>query len=99
MWREKYTSVTSRYRKARIIDYVMQSAGYKNRKTVIRLLSSKKAPPNKKKKGRRRIIGLKELQVIKKIWFLMGPQSDKNECTERGKRGQEIYRLDKNSVP
>ena len=72
VWREKYTSVTSRYRKARIIDYVMQSAGYKNRKTVIRLLSSKKAPPNKKKKGRRRIIGRKELQVIKKIWFLMG---------------------------
>ena len=72
VWREKYTSVTSRYRKARIIDYVMQSAGYKNRKTVIRLLSSKKAPPNKKKKGRRRIIGLKELQVIKKLWFLMG---------------------------
>ena len=26
-------------------------------------------------------------------------QSDKNECTERGKRGQGIYRLDKNSVP
>ncbi len=25
--------------------------------------------------------------------------SDKNKCTERGKRGQEIYHLDKNSVP
>ena len=77
VWREKYTSVTSRYRKARIIDYVMQSAGYKSRKTVIRLLSSKKAPPNKKKKGRRRIIGRKELQVIKKLWFLMGAMPQK----------------------
>ena len=72
VWREKYASVISRYRKARIIDYIMQSAGYKNRKTVIRLLSSKKMPPGKKKKGRRRIIGRKELQVIKKLWFLMG---------------------------
>ena len=72
VWRGKYASVISRYMKAKIIDYVMQSAGYKNRKTVIRLLSSKKAPPSKKKKGRRRIIGRKELQVIKKLWFLMG---------------------------
>ena len=72
VWREKYASVISRYRKARIIDYIMQSAGYKNRKAVIRLLSSKKMPPGKKKKGRRRIIGRKELQVIKKLWFLMG---------------------------
>ena len=72
VWREKYASVVSRYRKARIIDCIMQSAGYKNRKTVIRLLSSKKMPSGKKKKGRRRIIGRKELQVIKKLWFLMG---------------------------
>ena len=37
VWREKYASVVSRYKKARIIDCIMQSAGYKNRKTVIRL--------------------------------------------------------------
>ena len=72
VWREKYASLASRYKKARIIDYIMQSAGYKNRKTVIRLLSSKKAPPGKKKRGRRKMIGRKELQVIKKLWFLMG---------------------------
>ena len=33
------------------------------------------------------------------IAFRVFAQSDKNECTERGKRGEEIYRLDKNSVP
>ena len=54
VWRAKYASVSSRYKKARIIDYIIQSAGYKNRKTVIRLLSSKKAPPGKKKRGRDR---------------------------------------------
>ena len=60
VWKEKYASVTSRYRKTRIVGYIMQSSGYKSRKTVIRLLSGKETPPNKKKKGRRRITGRKE---------------------------------------
>ena len=72
VWRAKYASVGSRYKEARIINYIIQSAGYKNRKTVIRLLSNKKAPPGKKKRGRRKMIGGKKLQVISKIWFLMG---------------------------
>ena len=72
VWRERYASPVSRYKKARIIDYIMQSAGYKNRKTVIRLLSGKKSPPGKKKKGRPQIIGGKKLQVIKNIWLSMG---------------------------
>ena len=54
VWREKYASVTSRYRKARIIDYIMQSTGYKSRKTVIRLLSGKKTLSDKKRKRRYR---------------------------------------------
>ena len=82
VWRAKYASVTSRYKKARIIDYVMQSAGYKNRKTVIRLLSSRRTPSGKKKKGRRRIIGRKELQVIKKLWFLMGQPCGKRMAAQ-----------------
>ena len=45
--REKYASLVSRYKEARIIASIMQSAGYKNRKNVIRLLSGRKAPPGK----------------------------------------------------
>ena len=70
-WRAKYASATSRYKKAMIIAAIIQSADYRSCKTAIRLLSSKKAPPGKKK-GRRRIIGCKELQVIKKIEFVVG---------------------------
>ena len=43
----KYASVISRYKKAWIIDPIMQPTGYKNRKTVIRLLNRKKEPPVK----------------------------------------------------
>ena len=82
VWREKYTSVTSRYGKARIIDYIMQSSGYKSRKTVIRLLSGKKSPPGKKKKGRPKMIGRKKLQLIKNIWFLMGQPCGKRMAAQ-----------------
>ena len=38
--RVKYASLTSRYKKASVTDDIMPSAGCKNRKIVIRLLSS-----------------------------------------------------------
>ena len=47
-WREEYASAPSRYKKAEIIDYIIQSTGYKSRKTVIRLLRNKKTPSGKK---------------------------------------------------
>ncbi len=65
-WRAKYAPVSSRHKKATIMDDIIQSAGYKDCKTVIRMVSSKKIRLAREEREMK-IVGRKELEIIKKI--------------------------------
>ncbi len=70
-WRLEYVKTHSRARKSRIIDFIMESIGYKDRKTVIRLLKHGRKVRQKKRRGRRKKLGREERILLGKIWLKM----------------------------
>lgn len=71
VWRAKYHHTRSRKEKSRIIKTIMESTGYKSSKTIIRRLNERKIPPRTPRSGRRKILGGKEVKILKELWFEM----------------------------
>ena len=71
VWRAKYHRTRSRKEKGQIIKTIMELTGYKSAKTIIRRLNERKAPPRMPRSGRRKILGKKEVKILKELWFEM----------------------------
>ena len=100
VWRERYVSLASRYVKAGIIASIMQSAGYKNRKNVIRLLNSRGTPSGKKKKGRRKIIGRKVEEALRKLYeYINRERQRKGESFDGSNSQQSLANSGENAMP
>lgn len=72
LWMSKYAKTRSKKRKGEIIDFLVESTGYKNRKTVIRLLRHGWKGAQSKRRGRPRILGQRDRSLLGKIWLVMG---------------------------
>ncbi len=70
-WRSEYAKTHSRARKSWIIDFIMESTGYKDRKTVIRLLKHGWKEGQKKRRGRGKKLGREERVLLGEIWLKM----------------------------
>ena len=67
-----YGKCTTRSQKSAIIDDLMQYIGYKSRKHAITVLTQSQNRQKRKKKGRRKILGTKQVELLREIWAGMG---------------------------
>ncbi len=103
-WMPRYAKTYSKKKKGEIIDFLMESTGYKNRKTVIRLMKHGWKGEQKKRRGRPKILERRDRQLLGRIWLMMGQPCGKRmaaqlpewmphmEC-ELGIRAEERERL------
>lgn len=69
--RQVYASKKMRKDKHEFLLEMQQLTGYKSIKTMIRALSATKEKPVKEKRGRNHVLGNREINILKKLWFAM----------------------------